>query len=72
MFSKYNKQIVSVCYKNIYKFNKNPINGSIYLSSVLILKRFKSFSKKEFITLKMTSNKENFDTKMTLILLLNC
>jgi CMP-N,N'-diacetyllegionaminic acid synthase len=61
MFSKYNKQIVSVCNKNTYKFNKNSINGSIYLSPVLILKRFKSFSKKGFIPLKMTSNKENID-----------
>ena len=61
MFSKYNKQIVSVCNKNTYKFNKNSINGSIYLSPVSILKRFKSFSKKGFIPLKMTSNKENID-----------
>lgn len=61
MFLKYNKQIVSVCSKKTYKFNKNSINGSIYLTPVNILKRFKSFSKKGFVPLKMTTYLENID-----------
>jgi CMP-N-acetylneuraminic acid synthetase len=61
MFLKYNKQIVSVCSKETYKFNKNSINGSIYLSPVFILKKFKNFSKKGYIPLKMSSNLENID-----------
>jgi CMP-N,N'-diacetyllegionaminic acid synthase len=61
MFSKYNRQVVSVCSKKTYKFNKNSINGSIYLSPVSILKRFKSFSKKGFIPLKMGTYLENID-----------
>jgi CMP-N-acetylneuraminic acid synthetase len=61
MFLKHNKQIVSVCSKKTYKFNKNTINGSIYLSPVYILKKFKSFSKKGYIPLKMSSNLENID-----------
>jgi CMP-N,N'-diacetyllegionaminic acid synthase len=61
MFSKYNRQIVSVCSKKTYKFNKNSINGSIYLSPVSTLKRFKSFTKKGFIPLKMSTCLENID-----------
>jgi CMP-N-acetylneuraminic acid synthetase len=61
MFSKYNRQIVSVCSKKTYKFNKNSINGSIYLSPAYILKKFKSFSNKGFIPLKMSSYLENID-----------
>ena len=61
MFSKYNRQIVSVCSKKNYKFNKNSINGSIYLSPAYILKKFKSFSNKGFIQLKMSSYLENID-----------
>jgi CMP-N-acetylneuraminic acid synthetase len=61
MFSKYDRQVVSVCSKKTYKFNKNSINGSIYLSPVSILKRFKSFSKKGFIPLKMGTYLENID-----------
>lgn len=61
IFLKYNKQIVSVSSKKTYKFNKNSINGSIYLSPVSILKRFKSFSKKGFIPLKMGTYLENID-----------
>jgi len=61
MFLKYNKQIVSVCSKKTYKFNKNSINGSIYLTPVHILKRFKNFSKKGFVPLKMNSSLENID-----------
>ena len=61
MFLKYNKQIVSVCSKNTYKFDKNSINGSIYLSPVSILKNFESFTKKGFIPLKMSTYLENID-----------
>jgi CMP-N-acetylneuraminic acid synthetase len=61
IFLKYNKQIVGVCSKNTYKFDKNSINGSIYLSPVLILKKFKSFTKKGFIPLKMRTSLENID-----------
>jgi CMP-N-acetylneuraminic acid synthetase len=61
MFSKYNKQIVSICSKKTYKFPKNSINGSIYLSPVYILKKFKNFSKKGFIPLKMFTEIENID-----------
>ena len=61
MFLKYNKQIVSVCLKNTHKFDKNSINGSIYLSPVSILKKFKSFTKKGFTPLKMRSSLENID-----------
>lgn len=61
MFLKYNKQIVSVCSKNTYKFYKSSINGSIYLSPVSILKKFKNFKKKGFIPLKMNTCLENID-----------
>ena len=61
LFVKYNKQIVSVCSKNTYKFNKNSINGSIYLSPVSILKKFKTFTKKGFIQIKMRTSLENID-----------
>ena len=61
IFSKYNRQIVSLCSKKTYKFNKNSINGSIYLSPVYILRKFRSFSKKGFIPLKMSSYLENID-----------
>ena len=61
MFLKYNKQIVSVCSKKLYKFNKNSINGSIYLTSVNTLKKHKTFSKRGFVPFKMTSELENID-----------
>lgn len=61
MFLKYNKQIVSICSKNTHKFDKNSINGSIYLSPVSILKNFESFTKKGFIPLKMKTYLENID-----------
>jgi CMP-N,N'-diacetyllegionaminic acid synthase len=61
IFLKYNKQVVSVASKKTYKFNKNSINGSIYLSPVYILKKFKNFAKKGFIPLKMSSYLENID-----------
>lgn len=60
-FLKFNKQIVSVSLKKTHKFQKNSINGSIYLSPVHILKKFKNFSKEGFIRLKMYSKLENID-----------
>ena len=61
MFLKFNKQIVSVSKKKTYKFDKNSVNGSIYLSPTNIFKKFKNFSKKGFIPLKMSSYLENID-----------
>jgi CMP-N,N'-diacetyllegionaminic acid synthase len=61
IFLKNDKQIVSICSKKTYKFNKNSINGSIYLSPVYILKKFRTFSRKGYIALKMSSNLENID-----------
>jgi CMP-N-acetylneuraminic acid synthetase len=61
IFLKNNKQIVSICGKKDYKFNRNEINGSIYLSPVNILKKFKTFTKKGFVPLKMFSSLENID-----------
>jgi len=61
IFSKSNKQIVSICGKKSYKFDKNEINGSIYLSPVSILKKYKTFSKKGFVPIRMFSSLENID-----------
>jgi CMP-N-acetylneuraminic acid synthetase len=61
IFLKTNKQVVSVCSKKSYKFNKNSINGSIYLTPVNTLKKYKTFSKRGFVPLKMTSELENID-----------
>jgi CMP-N-acetylneuraminic acid synthetase len=61
LFLKYNKQIVSICGKKSYKFDKNEINGSIYLSPVNILKKYKTFSKKGFVPIRMFSSLENID-----------
>ena len=62
MFSKNsNRQIVSVCAKETYKLKKNDINGSIYLTSVLTLKKFKTFKKKGFMPLKTYRQSENID-----------
>jgi CMP-N-acetylneuraminic acid synthetase len=61
IFLKSNKQIVSVCAKKDYKFNINEINGSIYLSPVNILRKFKTFTKKGFVPLRMFSSVENID-----------
>ena len=60
-FLKRNKQIVSVCSKPTYKFTKNTINGSMYLTPINILKKNKTFSEKGFIPLKMFSDLENID-----------
>ena len=61
IFLKTNKQVVSVCSKKSYKFNKNSINGSIYLTSVNTLKKHKTFSMRGFVPFKMTSELENID-----------
>jgi|688.fasta_scaffold304068_2 CMP-N,N'-diacetyllegionaminic acid synthase len=61
LFSKSNKQIVSVCGKKTYKFIKNEVNGSMYLSPVNILKKFKTFTKRGFVALKMFRAIENID-----------
>jgi CMP-N,N'-diacetyllegionaminic acid synthase len=61
IFLKTNKQVVSVCSKTLYKFNKNRINGSMYLTPLDILKNHKTFSKRGFVPLKMTSEQENID-----------
>jgi len=61
IFSKNNKQIVSICDKKTYKLSQDDINGSIYLTPVDILKKFKTFSKKGFIPLRMFSLAENID-----------
>lgn len=61
IFSTKNKQVVSVCSRKLYKFNKNSINGSMYLTPKNILKKYKTFSKKGFIPLKMFSSLENID-----------
>jgi CMP-N-acetylneuraminic acid synthetase len=60
-FLKRNKQIVSVCSKPTYKFVRNSINGSMYLTPTNILKKYKTFSKKGFIPLQMFSDLENID-----------
>ena len=61
LFSKNNKQIVSICGKKTYKFSEGDINGSIYLTPVSILKKFKTFSVRGFVPLKMTTELENID-----------
>lgn len=61
IFSKNNKQIVSICGKKTYKLSQDDINGSIYLTPVNILKKFKTFSKKGFIPLRMFPFVENID-----------
>jgi len=55
------KQIVSVCARKTYKFNINDINGSMYLTHVDILKKFKTFKKKNFTPFKIYKNLENVD-----------
>jgi CMP-N,N'-diacetyllegionaminic acid synthase len=61
IFSKTNKQVVSVCSKQVHKFNKNSINGSMYLTPTNILKKYNTFSKSGFVPLKMSSKLENID-----------
>jgi CMP-N-acetylneuraminic acid synthetase len=43
-FLKTNKQVASVSSKKLFKFNKNSINGSMYLTPINILKKHKTFS----------------------------
>jgi CMP-N,N'-diacetyllegionaminic acid synthase len=61
IFFKTNKQVVSVCSRQLHKLNKNSINGSIYLTPTNILKKYNTFSKKGFTPLKMFSRLENID-----------
>jgi CMP-N-acetylneuraminic acid synthetase len=61
IFLKTSKQVVSVCSKKLYKFNKNSINGSMYLTPINILKKKKTFSERGFVPLKMSSELENID-----------
>jgi len=61
LFTKTNNQIASVASKKIFKFNKNDVNGSIYITSVNHLKKYKTFLKSNFIKIKMKSEIENID-----------
>jgi CMP-N-acetylneuraminic acid synthetase len=61
IFLKTNKQVVSVSSKKLGKFNKNSINGSMYLTPTNILKKHKTFSECGFVPLKMTTELENID-----------
>ena len=61
LFTKTNNQIVSVASKKIFKFNKNDVNGSIYITSVNHLKKYKTFLKPNFKKIKMKSEIENID-----------
>jgi len=61
IFSRTNKQVVSVCSRQLHKFNKNSINGSMYLTPVNTLKKYKTFSKSGFVPLRMFSKLENID-----------
>ena len=61
IFLKTNRQVVSVCSKQLYKFNKNSPNGSMYLTPTNILKKYHTFSKHGFVPLKMFSELENID-----------
>jgi CMP-N-acetylneuraminic acid synthetase len=45
----------------LHKFNKNSINGSMYITTINILKKYKNFSKSGFVPLKMSSKLENID-----------
>jgi CMP-N-acetylneuraminic acid synthetase len=61
IFFKSNKQVVSVSGKQTYKFDRDDVNGSIYLSPVNILKKYKTFIKHGFVPLRMFSSLENID-----------
>jgi len=61
IFLKTNKQVVSVCSRQLYKFKKNSINGSMYLTPTNILKKYHTFSKPGFLPLKIFSELENID-----------
>lgn len=61
IFLKTNKQVVSVCSRQLYKFNKNSINGSMYLTPINILRKHRTFSKRGFMPLKMSGDLENID-----------
>ena len=61
IFRKKSQQIVSVCSNKTYKFKKNDVNGSLYLTPVNFLKKFKTFKKKGFTKIKIYKAKENID-----------
>jgi CMP-N-acetylneuraminic acid synthetase len=61
IFRKKSQQIVSVCSKKTYKFKKDDVNGSLYLTPVNFLKKFKTFKKKGFTKIKIYKDKENID-----------
>lgn len=61
IYKKKNKQVISVCSKKTYKFEKNQINGSLYLSPVEVLKKFKTFKKKGYEKIKIQSYSRNID-----------
>ncbi len=60
-FNKKNRQVVSVSSIKTYKFNIDDINGSIYLTPLKILKKYKSFKRKGFVKIKMKNFYENID-----------
>ena len=53
IFRKKNQQIVSVCSKSTYKFKKNDINGSLYLTPISLLKKFNNFTGSNYVKIKM-------------------
>jgi len=61
MFSKKNQAIVSVCSKSTYKFKKNDINGSLYLTPISLLKKFNNFTMSNSAKIKMYKESENID-----------
>ncbi len=61
LYKKKKKQIVSVSGIKTYKFKKNQINGSIYLTPVNTLKKYKSFSYKGFYPYRMMRKSDNID-----------
>ena len=61
IYKKKNKQVISVCSKKTYKFKKNQINGSLYISPAEVLKKFKTFKKKGFEKIKIQSYSRNID-----------
>jgi CMP-N-acetylneuraminic acid synthetase len=61
IFRKKNQQIVSVCSKSTYKFKKNDINGSLYLTPISLLKKFNNFTGSNYVKIKMYKESENID-----------
>ncbi len=61
LYTKNNKQVVSVCANNKKKFKKNQINGSLYLTPIEILKKRKTFNFRGYQKIKIYNDKENLD-----------